>query len=203
MVVLDWAGYVPFDPGIEGALRDAARDAAQDHFARLMAARPERRRQLEALWKRAAGGDSRPRCAMSGPAAADGGPAGGIALDAAGPAAVGGWLADALGAEGAAALTGPDAALWTGLVADVALWLGERTIGASHGRLRWELLTAPKKATGYQRPVLVGFTSVADPRYYVDVAHLVASWADLAARRRPGLRRDFLATIEATILRDA
>jgi hypothetical protein len=44
---------------------------------------------------------------------------------------------------------------------------------------------------------------VPDPRYYVDVAHLVASWADLASRRRPNVRRDFLATIEKTTVADA
>jgi len=179
---VDWADYEPFASGISGPLRDVPREAAVDHYERLMAARPERRRQLEALWRRCGG-------------AAD--------LDGASPDAVGAWLAGALDARGPDAWTGPDADLWTGVVADVALWLGERIIAASGGRLRWELCTAPKKATGYQRPVLAGFTAVPDPRYYVDVAHLVASWAELAARRRPNLRRDFLATIEATTLRDA
>ena len=54
-------------------------------------------------------------------------------------------------------------------------------------------------ATGYQRPVLMGFPRVADPHYYVDVAFMVASWVDLAARRR-AVKPDFLATIvEVTV----
>jgi hypothetical protein len=109
------------------------------------------------------------------------------------PAAIGAWLAREL----------PDArdAPIDAVVADVALWLGERIIAAAPS-VSWTLLTAPKKATGYQRPVLTGFARVGDPRYYVDVAHLVASWAELAARRR-AVKPDFLATIEAVTLADA
>jgi hypothetical protein len=84
---------------------------------------------------------------------------------------------------------------------DVSLWLGERIISrAPH--LRWELYVGVKKSTGYQRAVLVGFMGVDDARYYVDVAHFVSSWCELCARRRMA-RADFLATIEATTLRDA
>ena len=121
-----------------------------------------------------------------------------VALES--PADVGAWLAGALAAADAP-LDGPDAWRWTGVIADVAWWLGERMIAAAP-HLRWELLVAPKKATGYQRPVLVGFRRVDHDNYYVDVAHLVASWAALAARRRPA-RPDFLATIEEVTLRDA
>jgi len=184
MSALDWAAYAPFAAGVDRPFRDLPREAAEDHFARLMAARPARRAALEALWAHNAG-DAPPR------------------LDDAGPAAVGARLAAALGAAGRDALTGADAALWTGLVADVALWIGERVIAASGGRLRWELLTRRKKDTGYQRPVLVGFAGVADPDYYSDVAHIVASWAQLAARRRPNLKADFLAVVEDTLRRDA
>ena len=165
---MDLSGYEPFDAGVTGPLRDAAREVAVQHFERLMAARRERHDALAALAARH-----------------------GVAMD---PAAIGAWL-------GAAA---PDAAAdprWSGVVADVALWIGERIIAAAP-HVAWTLLTAPKKATGYQRPVLVGFRRVDDPRYYVDLAHLVASWADLAARRRP-IKPDFLATIEAVTLRDA
>ncbi len=172
---VDFTGYDPFDPGVSGPLRDAARDVAERHYERLMAARPARREALAAL------------CAIAG-----------VAME---PAALGAWLAPELAAADAP-LTGPDAWRWSGVVADVALWLGERVIAAAAGAIRWELLVAPRKATGYQRPVLVGFRRVDDPRYYVDIAHLVASWAELAARRRP-VKPDFLATIEAITLADA
>lgn len=178
---MDFTGYEPLDPGVHGPLRDATREDAERHFTRLIAARDARRAALAALWTR-----------HGGPASLD---------DADAPARLGAWLAGELAAADAP-LTGPDAALWTGVIADVSLWLGERIIAATGGAVRWTLLTAPKKATGYQRPVLVGFTRVDDPRYYVDLAHLVASWAGLAARRRP-IKPDFLATIEQVTLRDA
>jgi hypothetical protein len=198
-VTVVWTEYEPFDAAIVEPLRNVAREIADDHFRRLMDARATRHQHLAALVLRNAH----------------------IELDAASPEALGTWLMAALHDAGPAALVGVDAALWTGLVADVALWLGERIIrqaaeleraggvrpqvGAlgAPGPVRWEVLTAPKKATGYHRPVLVGFIRVPDPRYYVDVAHLVASWADLASRRRPQVRPDFLATIERTTLADA
>ncbi len=91
------------------------------------------------------------------------------------------------------------------LAVDAALWLGERIISRAAddgGGLRWELYTGVKKSTGYQRAVLTGFRKVDDPRYYVDVAHFVASWLELCARRRAA-REDFLVTIEDTTLADA
>jgi hypothetical protein len=166
-LTIDWDDYEPFDARVSGALRDAAREDAEAHFARLMAARPARVAALAALAGRH-----------------------GVALE---PAALGAWLVEVLPLA--------DAARASGLVADVALWLGERIISLAPS-LRWELFVAHKKATGYQRPVLVGFTRVADPRYYVDVAFMVASWAELAARRR-AVKADFLATIEQVTLADA
>jgi hypothetical protein len=166
---MDWGDYAPHDAGVAGPLRDAPRAVAEDHLARLLAARPVRRAQLAALIGRH-----------------------GVALD---PAAIGAWLV------AAAPTAAGDDARWTGLVADVALWLGDRMIDAAP-HLRWALSVSHRKATGYQRPVLVGFRAVADPHYYVDVAHLIASWAGLAARRRRA-RHDFLVEIERVTLADA
>lgn len=107
------------------------------------------------------------------------------------PLGIGTWLKEKLaGAEDT-----------SGIAVDLALWLGERII-ARAPQLRWEMYVGVKKSTGYQRAVLTGFTRVDDPRYYVDVAHFVSSWCELCARRRLA-RADFLATIEATTLRDA
>lgn len=175
---MDLSGYHPFAAGLTGPLREAPRALAQDHFDRLLAARPERRRQLGALWHR------------------HGGPADLAALDAAdAPGRLGAWLVTAL----PAVVT--DDLAQAALVVDLALWLGDRLITGAP-QLAWHLLVEPRKATGFQRPVLVGFTRVPTPRYYVDVAHLVASWARLAARGRPA-RPDFLQTIEAVTLADA
>ena len=87
------------------------------------------------------------------------------------------------------------------LAVDASLWVGERIMSRAPN-LRWELYTDIRKSTGYQRAVLTGFTRVPDPRYYVDVAHFVASWLELCARRRAA-KPDFLVTIEETTLRDA
>lgn len=178
---MDFTGYAPLPSPVEGPLRDAPAEAARALFDRLMAARAARRASLEGLWRR-----HEPAADLD-------------AEDA--PARLGAWLAGELAAAGPDALAGPQAARWSGVVADVALWLGERLIGRAPA-LRWHFQDSHKKSTGYQRAVLAGFTRVADPRYYVDVAHFVASWAELAARRRAA-RPDFLAVIEATTLADA
>jgi hypothetical protein len=176
---VDLTGYEPFDAGVRGPLRDATRADAERCFTRLMAARAARIDQLGALAARH-----------------------GVAFE---PAAVGAWLVRELGGVNAVASPpqrGREGPLWIDAIAvDAALWLGERIIAAAPA-ISWILLTAPKKSTGYQRAVLTGFARVDDPRYYVDVAHLVASWAELAARRR-AVKPDFLATIEAVTLADA
>lgn len=179
----DLGDYQPLAAEAGGPLRLADRALAEREHARLMAARDARLAALTSLAGRhgvALAGDDAPR-------------------------AVGAWLVAAGAAVGPGALTGEDAARWAGLAVDVALWLGERIIAAAAatgGALRWELYTGVKKSTGYQRAVLTGFRRVDAPAYYVDVAHFVASWLELALRRRPA-RPDFLAVIEATTLADA
>jgi len=163
---LDWADYVPRDAGVVGSLRDAPRETAEMHFARLLSARAERRTALAALASRH-----------------------GVTLE---PTALGAWLV---------AIAPQPEPWWSGLVADVSLWLGDHII-ARAPTLAWRLCTSHKKATGYHRPVLMGFTKVADPHYYVDVAFMVASWADLAARRR-AVKSEFLATIADVTAADA
>ena len=178
---MDFAGYTPSDAhdalGDVATLREADRAAAQVHFDALMASRARRFAELAALAQRNGTID--------------------IAVDDA-PLAVGTWLVPALAAAGPGATS---IVQWTSVIGDVALWLGDRMI-ARAPQLRWELFTSHKKATGYQRPVLVGFSRVDAEHYYVDIGHLVAAWADLAARRRAA-RADFLSVIEITTLGDA
>ncbi len=175
--------WQPLDLGVAGPLRDAPREAAERAFATLMAVRSVRCQALSAL------------------ATHDG-------ISLAGDRAtvvLGEWLAATAAAAGLDAIDGAQAPRFAGLAVDAALWLGERIIdraAAAGGALRWELYTGVKKSTGYQRAVLTGFRKVADARYYVDVAHFVASWLELCARRRAA-RTDFLATIEETTVADA
>jgi hypothetical protein len=178
---VDFAGYTPLPSPVRVPLREASRLEAEALYEILLASRPRRIAALAALWRHHD-------------------PAADLAADDA-PARLGGWLAAALAAAGPEALTGADAARWAGVVVDVTLWLGERLIAAAP-QLRWHFQGTHKKSTGYQRAVLTGFTRVDDRHYYVDLAHFVATWAELAARRRPA-RPDFLATIAATTLADA
>ena len=178
---MDFTGYTPSDAHAVlsdvTTLRQAERSAAEAHFDALMASRARRFAELATL----------ARCNS----AID------IALDDA-PVAVGAWLVPALAAVGPSATS---MVHWTSVIGDVALWLGDRMI-ARAPQLSWQLFTSHKKATGYQRPVLIGFSRVDADDYYVDIGHLVAAWADLAARRRAA-RTDFLSVIEITTLGDA
>ena len=179
----DLGDYQPLPSLARGPLRLAERADAEREYAALMAARAAR---TEALTTLAAGHG----VVLTGDTAL---------LD------LGGWLCAAGAGAGPDGLTGPDAARWAGVAVDVALWLGERIIaraGATGGALRWTLYTGIKKSTGYQRAVLTGFRRVTEASYYVDVAHFVGGWLELALRRRPA-RPDFLAVIEATTVADA
>jgi len=175
--VLDFTGWEPLAIDVAGDLRDASRADADAAYATIMAAVPARVAGFEALAAR-------------------------HGVDLAGPDAVarlGAWLVEVAKAAGPGLVGTP---MWSGLAADVALWLGQRVIASTGGAVRWQHYVAHKKATGYQRAVLVGFAAVDDERYYVDIAHFVASWLELALRRR-GARADFLAVIVATARRDA
>lgn len=179
----DLGDYQPLPTEATGPLRLVDRAVAEREYARLMAARPARAAALATL---AAGHGVE------------------LAADDA-PVALGRWLCAAGLDVGPDALTGGAAPRWAGLAVDVALWLGDRIIAraaAAGGALGWALYTHGKKSTGYQRAVLTGFRKVEDARYYVDVAHFVGGWLELALRRRAA-RPDFLAVVEATTLADA
>src|SRR5688500_10250379 len=95
----DWGDYVPFATPVTAPLREVSRELAEAHFAALTAARPERLAALAALAGRH-----------------------GVSLDGDDAAArLGAWLVTALRAAGADAV---EDARWSGLIADVALWLG-------------------------------------------------------------------------------
>ncbi len=179
----DLGDYQPLPSLIRGPLRLVERADAEREYAALMAARAARTDALTTL-------AARHGVALVGDTA---------------PLDLGGWLCAAGAAVGPDALTGPDDARWAGLAVDVALWLGERIIAraaATGGGLCWSLYTGVKKSTGYQRAVLTGFRRVTVASYYVDIAHFVGGWLELALRCRPA-RANFLAVIETTTLADA
>lgn len=171
MIVLD--NYSPWPALAKGSLRTVSREEAEQFFAWFMAARADRLKIL-AQWV--------------------------PATTRADAAAVGSVVLGMLREASYAAYQDQRAAAVTAFVGDVGIWLGERIIAAAPV-LTWRLMTSHKKATGYQRPVLMGFPRL-DPAYYVDVGFFVASWAELAARGRMA-RGEFLASVEASALADA
>ena len=174
--MLDVLGWQPLALPWVGELRDASRAEAQAVYDTLMATRGERVAGLVALAARHQ-----------------------VELDAADATdRAGAWLIACANAAGPEAV---DSAGWQGLATDVTLWLGDRIIAAAPG-VAWTFYTAHKKATGYQRAVLTGFAAVDDPRYYVDLAHFVSRWLELALRRRAA-RADFLTVIATTAIADA
>ena len=178
-MAIDWTGYQALTLPVAGPLRDASRADAEACFAILCAAIPLRLAMLTA-WLADNGHPN--------------------ILDGAAPArGLGEALLAILRAVDADAFAAEPA--WSNLVGDVALWLGEH-VRADAPHLAWRLCISHKKATGYQRAVLMGFRAVDDAHYYVDVAHFVATWADLAVRQRAA-RGDFLEVIASTTRRDA
>jgi hypothetical protein len=58
--------------------------------------------------------------------------------------------------------------LWYAVVNDLSLFLGDVIIERAPG-LRWEFFTGGKKDASYQRHVIMGFSRVSDPKYYIDI----------------------------------
>lgn len=64
---------------------------------------------------------------------------------------------------------------WYSVVNDIALFLGDVMIERCPG-LRWEFYTWGRKNVSYQRPVIMGFTEVPNPKYNIDIDAAVASY---------------------------
>jgi hypothetical protein len=167
---MEWNGYDVFDPGVDRPSAELPRKLARAAFDRLMAARDDRLVQLHRL------------------AAANG-----VDLDAAdGVQRLNDWFVASVqpDPEGRGRL----AKVWYSVVNDIGLFLGERAIAASGGKLRWELFTAGRRDVAYQRHVLTGF-DVPNPRYNVDLDLLVGMYGHRVVRGEdvdPALFTDLL-----------
>jgi hypothetical protein len=64
---------------------------------------------------------------------------------------------------------------WYSVVNDIALFLGDVMIERCPG-LRWEFYIWGTKNTSYQRPVIMGFTRVPNPKYNIDIDAAVAAY---------------------------
>jgi hypothetical protein len=120
---MEWNGYDVFDPGVDRPSAELPRKQARAAFDRLMAARDDRLVQLHRL------------------AAANG-----VDLDAAdGVQRLNDWFVASVppDPEGRGRL----AKVWYSVVNDIGLFLGERAIAASGGKLRWEFCSPQAAGT--------------------------------------------------------
>src|SRR4051812_47219170 len=61
---------------------------------------------------------------------------------------------------------------WYAVGLDIGLYLGEAIMQRTPG-VQWRLFTAGRRDASYQRPVIMGFANVPNPRYNVDPERLV------------------------------
>ncbi|GAA2887549.1 hypothetical protein Acy02nite_82490 [Actinoplanes cyaneus] len=146
-----WDGYSPFDPGVNRPLHELPRREARKAFDRLMAAKNDRKASLGQLLA-----------------------ANGVTLDDSddGIQRLDDWFRDNV--EGNARVDRLEN-IWYAVVNDISLFLGDTMIKRSPN-LRWEFFTKGKRDVGYQRHVILGYTKVADPYYYVDIDMVVATY---------------------------
>lgn len=166
---MDWDDYEIFDPGVDRPLHEVSRSEAKRAHDRLMAAIPERLRQLRRLAE-----------------------ANGVDLQAKdGLQRFNDWFADSVEADPAnpQLLRGE----WYSVVNDVGLLIGESLIERSGGKLRWELFTRGKKDSAYQRSVVMGF-DVPNPKFNYDFDLAVGHYAHRIVRGMDH-ERDFFARL--------
>jgi hypothetical protein len=172
---VEWDGYSPFDPGVNRPLHEVSRREARKAFDRLMAAKDDRKESLGRLLA-----------------------ANGVTLDDSddGIQRLDDWFCDNVEGE---ARAGRLHNVWYAVVNDISLFLGDTMIKRSPN-LRWEFFDISKRDVGYQRHVILGYTKVADPYYYVDIDMVVATYgvrivADMETK--PGLFVAVLAESQA------
>lgn len=149
---VDWNGYEPYVPPVVGPRRELSRRQAEDAYEHLMAAKRERIEMLQMLLR-----DN------------------GIELkdDDTQIELLSEWFRANVERSG----NDPDRLrnIWYAVVNDVALFLGDVIIHRFPG-VQWQLFVSGKRDVAYQRHVLVGFTSAPNPKYYVDIDRLVATY---------------------------
>lgn len=147
-MTVDWDGYVAYQPIVSQPLSGVSRAEAKAEYARQMATKADRIAALRRLLAQ-----------------------NGIDLDdsEASVRALHDWYRDNVeaGTE-----PGRLRSIWYAVAYDIGMYLGERMIERSPG-LHWSLDTSHKRALHYQRPVITGFSGVANPRYNIDPGMIV------------------------------
>jgi hypothetical protein len=150
-VSVDWSDWEPFEGAPGKPLDEVDRGTAEQYFSDLMAARGRRKGELESLLVR------------NGVE---------IAADDAGLQRLNDWYR-------ANVAPGPSdptrlADRWFAVGLDIGLYLGDAII-ARAPNLEWRMFTNGRRDASYQRPVLMGFRGVQNPKYNVDPERLVGT----------------------------
>jgi hypothetical protein len=152
VVTVDWSDYVPYAPEVSQPVHEISRREARAAFKHLMAAKGERIAELRRLlWRD------------------------GIKLRSSdeGLQEINDWFR----AEVEGDPQQPDRlrSPWHAVVTDLSLYLGEAMIQRCP-QLKWVMLTRSAKDIAYQRHVIMGFTSVVDPDYNIDINLVLATY---------------------------
>jgi hypothetical protein len=150
---INWGEYEVYHPGTFAPVNTLPRSEARLAFVRLMEAKPHRIGMLRGLLVR-----------------------NGVELTSADSAIhdLNDWFRANVEAdpEKPGRLLGE----WYSIVNDIALFLGDAIIERCP-RLDWEFFVWGKKNVSYQRPVIMGFTKVANAKYNMDIHMVVAAYA--------------------------
>lgn len=157
-MTLKWDGYEPYSPLLPRPHNELSRSEAKAEYKNLMASRSERRDELENLLR--ANGQQ-------------------LLTDDQGLGALNDWFI--ANVEASSANAGGPSSWWFAVINDLALFLGDVIIERAPN-LRWELFTGGKRDISYQRPVIMGFSKVKNPKYNLDVDRLLVTWAHQAIK---------------------
>jgi hypothetical protein len=149
---VDWGTYVPFDPGISAPLHEVPRGDARAAFERLMRLKDERKQDILALLLR-----------------------NGVRFDGSGESIddVEQWFRRNV--EPHQTDAGRLGNIWYAVATDLGVLLGDH-IRRRAPNLVWRFYDKGSKDISYQRPVIMGFTKVRNPKYNLDPAILIAQY---------------------------
>lgn len=151
-MTVDWDGYVIYHPGASATLNTLPRTEARRAFDKLMEEKPARIEMLRGLLD-----------------------ANGVQLSGSDPGIqdLNDWFVANVEAD--PAKPGRLLPEWYSVVNDVALFLGDVVIERCP-MLRWEFYIWGKKNVAFQRPVIMGFRQVVNPKYNIDIDRRVATY---------------------------
>lgn len=145
--------YSCFDPQVDRPLAELSRQAAKAHFDLVITTRQARLHELRALLKT-------DNVELNG--------------SEAGLQHLNEWFAANVERDSES----PERLkpIWYSVVHDVAVFLGEEIIHRAP-TLRWDLCLHGRRNLSFQRPVLAGFTKVANPKYTADLDFAIGTYA--------------------------